>query len=48
MLLTFADFQRLAANRPSIIDLLANPPGIEDIEFAAPASTDITEPAVFY
>jgi hypothetical protein len=29
-----------AANRPSIIELLAQPPGIESIDFQAPASTD--------
>lgn len=47
VLLTFADYQRLAANRPSIIELLAQPPGIEDIEFHAPASVDTATPADF-
>ena len=28
VLLTFADYQRLAANRPSIIELLAQPSGV--------------------
>jgi prevent-host-death family protein len=47
VLLTFADYQRLAANRPSIVELLANPPGIEDIDFNAPGSTDSAKPADF-
>ncbi len=47
VLLTFADFQRLAANRPSIIELLAQPPGVEDINFHAPTSTDTATPADF-
>jgi len=47
VLLTFADYQRLAANRLSIIELLAQPPGIEAIEFDAPASTDTAAPADF-
>ena len=45
VLLTFGDYQRLAANRPSIIELLAQRPGIEDIDFDAPASTDTAAPA---
>jgi prevent-host-death family protein len=45
VLLTFADYQRLAANQPSIIELLAQPPGIEDIEFHVPSPTDTAEPA---
>ena len=36
VLLTFADYQRLAANRPSIIELLAQPSGIEEIGFHTP------------
>jgi prevent-host-death family protein len=47
VLLTFADYQRLAANGPSIIELLAQPPGIEDIEFHTPTSTDTPKPADF-
>ena len=47
VLLTFADYQRLAANQPSIIELLAQPPGIEDIDFDATTSTDIATPAEF-
>ena len=47
VLLTFADYQRLAANQPSIIELLAQPSGVEDIEFSAPTSTDPATPADF-
>ena len=47
VLLTFADYQRLAANQPSIIELLAQPPGIEDVDFEPTTSTDIATPAEF-
>lgn len=47
VLLTFGDYQRLSANRPSIIELLAQPPGIADIDFHASASTDTATPADF-
>ncbi|NOX31215.1 MAG: type II toxin-antitoxin system Phd/YefM family antitoxin [Actinobacteria bacterium] len=47
VLLTFADYLRLAANRPSIIDLLAQPQGIEDVELNAPVSTESAKPAEF-
>lgn len=45
VLLTFADYQRLAANRPSIIELLAEPSGAEEIGFHTPASSEIATPA---
>lgn len=45
VLLTFEDYQRLAANRPTIVDLLSHPSGIEDIEFHAPISADAVKPA---
>lgn len=47
VLLTFADYQRLAANRPSIIELLAEPSGAEEIGFHTPASSEIATPAEF-
>ena len=47
VLLTFADYQRLAANQPSIIELLAQPPGIEGIDFDPPTSTDTATAAEF-
>ena len=47
VLLSFADYQRLAGNQPTIIDLLGEPKGVEDIEFEAPASDELPEPARF-
>ncbi len=47
VLLTFADYQRLAAKQPSIIELLGQPSGIEDIEFSVPTSTEAAAPAEF-
>jgi prevent-host-death family protein len=47
VLLSFADYQRLAANQPSIIELLAEPAGVEDIDFEAPASREPAPPARF-
>jgi len=47
VLLTFADYQRLAANRLGIIELLAQPPGVEDVEFHTPVSADTSQPAEF-
>ena len=47
VLLTFADYERLSANRPIIIELLSGPPGIEDIEFHPPASAETAQPAEF-
>lgn len=47
VLLTFEDYQRLSGNRPTIVDLLGRPPGIEDVEFHAPTSSDVAKPAEF-
>lgn len=47
VLLTFADYLRLAANQPSIIELLAEPKGVEDIDLEAPASGELAQPASF-
>lgn len=47
VLLTFADYQRLAANQPSIIERLGLPPGIEELEFTAPTSNETAKPADF-
>ena len=33
VLLTFADYQRLSANQPSIVELLSGPDGVENIDF---------------
>ena len=47
VLLSFADYQRLAANQPSIIELLAEPKGVEDIDLEAPSSEELAQPARF-
>jgi prevent-host-death family protein len=47
VLLTFADYQRLSANQPSIVERLSQPPGIEDVVFEAVVSRDVAEPASF-
>ncbi len=47
VLLSFADYQRLAANQPSIIELLAEPKGVEDIDLEAAASVELARPARF-
>jgi len=39
VLLSFEDYKRLTGGRTRIADLLSLP-GVEDIEFAAPAATD--------
>jgi hypothetical protein len=48
VLLTFEDYWRLAANRPSMIDLLGEPAGIEDIGLEIPEipqARETTRPA---
>jgi prevent-host-death family protein len=47
VLLTFADYERLARNQASIIELLSEPAGVEDIELELPASRDRARPAGF-
>jgi hypothetical protein len=47
VLLSFGDYQRLAANQPSIIELLAEPKGVEDIDLEAPSSEELAQPARF-
>ena len=47
VLMTFEDYCRLAAQRPSITDLLSEPPGIEDIEFEIPSPREVAEPVRF-
>ena len=47
VLLTFADYQRLAANQPSMIELLSEPPGVEDIELEVAISREPPRAARF-
>jgi hypothetical protein len=47
VLLTFADYQRLEANQPSIIELLAEPAGVEDADFEVAVSRETPVAARF-
>ena len=47
VLLTFADFQRLSGNEPSIIERLSQPSGIENVVFEPTTSREIAKPAGF-
>lgn len=47
VLMTFEEFRRLASRLPSIVQLLAGPPGIENIEFEIPVLADVAGPARF-
>lgn len=47
VLMTFEDYQKLAARQPSIAELLSVPRGIEDIEFDFPRDRSTAEPAQF-
>jgi len=46
VLLTFDAYERLIG-RHQVLDLLAEPAGVEDIEFEVPRSPDRAEPARF-
>lgn len=47
VLLSFENYKRLAANQTSMIELLSEPRGIEDIDFEIPVIEDVAEPARF-
>jgi hypothetical protein len=47
VLLSFEDYERLAQGQASIVDLLAGPPGVEDVDFDVPVSREAAEPAHF-
>ena len=47
VLLRFADYDRLSHGRASVVDLLAGPPGVEDVDFDAPRLPDGPRPATF-
>lgn len=44
VLLTFDAYERLIG-RSRVLDLLAEPPGVEDIELSVPRSPDLAAPA---
>lgn len=45
VLLTFEDYQKLTGGQGNIIDLLGQPPGIEDVELEIPPMPDVARPA---
>jgi prevent-host-death family protein len=47
VLLTYEEFNRLAAHQPSMGELLSRPVGIEDIEFEVAPQRDVAEPPRF-
>ena len=47
VLLTFEDYRKLAANHPRITELLAEPAGVEDVEFVTAVARRAAEPAHF-
>jgi hypothetical protein len=47
VLMTFTDFEKLTGAGPGIIELLAEPPGVELIEFDPPRLADPSRPATF-
>lgn len=47
VLMTFAEYRRLAAQLPGIAELLSQPAGIEDVEFEAPINRDVAQPGRF-
>jgi prevent-host-death family protein len=44
VLLTFEDYQRLAGESGSVIDLVGLPPGVEDVELEVPPLRDLARP----
>jgi prevent-host-death family protein len=47
VLLAIEDYLKLAAARPTMIELLSDPTGVADVEFEVPRQSDVTEPARF-
>jgi len=48
VLLTFEHYNRLAANQPSMTELLSEPPGIEAVNLEVPVSREAAEPARYH
>ncbi len=47
VLLTFAEYEKLAGHGRGIVELLAEPEGLEDVEFEFPRLGDSSFPAQF-
>jgi prevent-host-death family protein len=46
VLLTYDAYEQLVGTQ-RVLDLLAEPAGVEDVEFASPRSRDVAQPAAF-
>ena len=44
VLLTFEDYERLGANQLSVIDILSEPRGVEDVDFEIPIIREAAHP----
>jgi prevent-host-death family protein len=44
VLLSFEDYEELSQQQATIVDLLAGPPGIEDVDFVVPRSREVARP----
>lgn len=47
VLMTFEQYVRLSADKPSIVELLTATPGVGDVEFEVPRSRELPAPIVF-
>jgi PHD/YefM family antitoxin component YafN of YafNO toxin-antitoxin module len=47
VLLTFADYESLAGNQATMIDMLSEPAGVEHTHIDTPASREVAAPARF-
>lgn len=45
VLLTYEDYQDLAGTKKSVVELLGQPPGVEDAELCIPARRELPRPA---
>lgn len=44
VLLTIDEYQRLAGGSPTLVELLAEPEGVENVDFEPPRSTEVARP----
>ena len=47
VLLTFEDYERLGPNQLSVIDILSEPPGVEDVDLEIPVTREKAHPVHF-
>ena len=46
-ILTFEDYERPGANQLSVIDILSEPPGVEDVDLEIPITREEAHPVGF-